>query len=877
MKKYLIIIAFTIASINVFAQQNPMNEAMVYFLSGVTRNPDTTATITSQNILNVLSNLNIPTSNVKPAFPEFNEIDTTISFPEFPNEPVTKEMNRTKVYRIICIDTFQRNQLINNLLALAEVLFAEPNGTAEHNFIPSDTRFNEQWGLRNTTFPGRDIHAEQAWDIFRGTANNIIAIIDWGSNSGHQDLQAKVTGGDAGFNANNHGMHVAGTAAAISNNNLGISGVDHFARIHPKRMDLVNDDRGTTRIITDAVRFSPAVRVFNNSWGLITGRDEFGNGIPGRYSTVVRSAFATVYKQNRVSCVAMGNHNEVFGAGNRYANIVAFPAGFNSGLVAVGATNITDNIANFSARGQHIDVSAPGVNILSTVGNNDYANFSGTSMATPHVSGLASLLLGFNTTLANDDIEQIIRLTADDQGVAGFDNDFGTGRINAQRALQFLQAPNTVQHLSVTGGTVFSTGASQTRIFLGVPGLADAAYIVRRSEVRTNVTFPAMCNIIGVWGRGVGTTGYREENGRSFGEGICEVVPGTLTNTGCTLRTWIYEVWTANGQYIGFRPVAANNVIFQYTILGVPAPQVNVNSLAISGPQLICNSSDYSITNLPTGAAVTWSIPTSAGPVLQLSPNTPTPNQLRITNQKWYSVTTTLTAIISNLGCGIPNQTRVLTIANDNSTSASQPHAYFQEACTFYNVSHPSQSGTIFSNSSPVFVHQGCMVYVNLGNMTGRTVTLGSGGTPLFWAVGSTSYYQNSLYFQLPLGSGGIPFTFNINGNGACFQKTLLFFSYTGNARYAFAATPNPTKDQIIVTAKEDEKYLAENKLSSTKDKLQFIMNVYDVNTNTLQLTQRSSIGSMQHKLNVSNLKSGYYVLQILNGKEIQSIKFFKE
>ncbi|MBX9785138.1 MAG: hypothetical protein K2X48_17765 [Chitinophagaceae bacterium] len=308
-----------------------------------------------------------------------------------------------------------------------------------------------------------------------------------------------------------------------------------------------------------------------------------------------------------------------------------------------------------------------------------------------------------------------------------------------------------------------------------------------------------------------------------------------------------------------------------------PAPSIDVNSLAISGPQIICNSSDYSITNLPTGATVAWSIPGSAGPVLQLSPNTPAPNQLRITNQKWYTVTTTLTAIISNLGCGIPNQTRVLTIANDNSTSASQPHAYFQEACTFYNVSHPSQSGTIFSNSSPVFVHQGCMVYVNLENMTGRTVTLGSGGTPLFWAVGSTSYYQNSLYFQLPLGSGGIPFTFNINGNGACFQKTLLFFSYTGNARYAFAATPNPTKDQLIVTAKEDEKYLPENKLNSTKEKLQFIMNVYDVNTNTLQITERSGSGNTQHRLNVSRLKPGYYVLQIVNGKEIQSIKFFKE
>ncbi len=306
--------------------------------------------------------------------------------------------------------------------------------------------------------------------------------------------------------------------------------------------------------------------------------------------------------------------------------------------------------------------------------------------------------------------------------------------------------------------------------------------------------------------------------------------------------------------------------------LGPSQPVVDVSTLNISGPQIICNSSDYFITNLPAGATVTWSIPAGSGNVLQLSANTPAANQLRITNQKWYNVNTTLTAIISNLPCGIANQTRTLAIANDNSTSASEPYPYYQESCTFYGVSHPNQSGTIYSNSSPVFVHQGCMVHVTIGNMTGITVSLGSGGTPLYWGTSGST-----LNFQLPLGSGGIPFTFKIDGDGACFQRTLLFFSYTGNARYAFGVTPNPANDQLIVTAKEDEKYVKENGLSSGEEKLQFIMNIYDVNTNTLQITERSAIGSMQHKLNVSKLKRGYYVVQIISGKETQTIKFFKE
>ncbi len=298
--------------------------------------------------------------------------------------------------------------------------------------------------------------------------------------------------------------------------------------------------------------------------------------------------------------------------------------------------------------------------------------------------------------------------------------------------------------------------------------------------------------------------------------------------------------------------------------------------LSITGPQLICDTASYRIDNLPPGATVTWSIPSGAGSVLQLAQNTPQQNQLLITNQKWYGVSTTLIATISYAGCSFV--TLAKSIANDNSTSASVPYSFYQEPCLFYNVSHASMSGTIYSNSSPVFVHQGCMVYVNLGDMTGRTVTLSPGsGTPMFWATGSSMYYQNTLYFQLPLGSGGIPFTFKITGNGACYERTLLFFSISNNGRYAFAATPNPVKSDLYVYATENEKYLAENKLASTKDKLQFTMNVYDLNTNTLQMTQRSTTGSTQHRLNVARLKPGYYVLHISDGKETQTVKFFKE
>jgi len=429
-------------------------------------------------------------------------------------------MNRAKVFTIKLPDNSIKNALINTLNKIPEVLYAESDGEAVTDVIPSDTRFGQQWNMRNTTVPGADIHAEGAWNVFTGNPTAIIAIVDGGVDVAHNDLNAKINGGDVGFatvpdefgRQFSHGTHVAGIAAAVTNNTNGVAGVDWQAKIHPRYIIGNNTgEAGVNQAIVNAVNFSPNVWTLNHSWELRNS-----DGTSGLYSATVRQAFAYAYRNNRVSCIAMGNHH----AGLPTANDVsAFPAGINSGVIAVGATDINDGVAGFSARGLNIDVSAPGVNIMSTNFNNGYIDESGTSMATPLVSGLASLLKGFNTNLANDDIEQIIRLTADDANAnafPGFDNQMGTGRINAQRALQRLQAPNTIQQLNVRGGTISTTSASTVRAFLGVPGFADANYTVKRSEVRADITFSPMCTIAGVGGRGVGTTGYREEQGRAL-------------------------------------------------------------------------------------------------------------------------------------------------------------------------------------------------------------------------------------------------------------------------------------------------------------------------------------------------------------------------
>lgn len=110
----------------------------------------------------------------------------------------------------------------------------------------------------------------------------------------------------------------------------------------------------------------------------------------------------------------------------------------------------------------------------------------------------------------------------------------------------------------------------------------------------------------------------------------------------------------------------------------------------------------------------------------------------------------------------------------------------------------------------------------------------------------------------MPIGSGGIPYTFKISkGVGACYERNLLFFSFSNNGRFTFAAVPTPARDILTVTAKENEDTQSLKELPSAKDNLQFTMNVFDANTNRLMLTKKSNTGSVIERLNISAFKPG--------------------
>ena len=270
--------------------------------------------------------------------------------------------------------------------------------------------------------------------------------------------------------------------------------------------------------------------------------------------------------------------------GNDNTSNISYPAGYGQGIIAVGATDRNDIRSIWGTKGSnygnHIDVTAPGTSIWSSLPyTNQYVSWNGTSMAAPFVTGVASLLLSYNPNLYNDDIENIIQLSADKvSGMSGqnFTTDYGYGRVNARKALNLLRAPVALTQVTTAGGTDYYKGPLTQMAIYGVSGLPTAVYVVYRHEVRKNITFPTN-SFRKIWGRGAATVGWADNGNVNFGMGWCEAVPGTVTSSSATLHTNVYEVYTINGQFKGWYPTTPANATFAYTVLAVPTT-ISTNS-----------------------------------------------------------------------------------------------------------------------------------------------------------------------------------------------------------------------------------------------------------------------------------------------------------
>ncbi len=376
-------------------------------------------------------------------------------------------------------------QLVKRYRGIKKVEYAEPNYIVHASLVPNDLDFLQLWGLDNTGqtggTPEADISAPEAWDIQTGDSAVVVAVIDSGVDYNHQDLAANmwtnpgeipgngidddangyiddvrgwdfVSDDNDPFDDNSHGTHVAGTIAAVGNNEIGVVGVNWRARIMPlKFLDAYGN--GTIADAVGAIQYATLMgaRLTNNSWG--------GAG----YSQALRDAITAADAAGTLFIAAAGNS----GTNNDVSPF--YPAGYDvPNIIAVAATDHNDNLAGFSNYGpSSVHLGAPGVSIFSTTPNDTYGYKNGTSMATPHVSGGAALLMAELPALTHLEIKERMLNAVDP--VASLKGMVLTGgRLNANDALLGVVPPEPPAPTSVfeddiesgTNGWTVSGGTS---------------------------------------------------------------------------------------------------------------------------------------------------------------------------------------------------------------------------------------------------------------------------------------------------------------------------------------------------------------------------------------------------------------------------------
>jgi subtilisin family serine protease/PKD repeat protein len=369
----------------------------------------------------------------------------------------------------------------------------EPNYIVRALVTPNDPRFGELWGLQNIGQTGgagdADIDAPEAWNTVTGSSAVVTAVIDTGVDYNHPDLAAnmwtnpgEIPGNgidDDGngyvddvhgydfynndgnpFDDHGHGTHVAGTIAAVGDNGVGVAGVSWAARIMAVKF-LGPDGSGFISGAISAVLYAAdmGARVMNNSWG------------GGGFSQALQDAITAALEVDALFVAAAGNSasdNDAF---------PNYPSNYDvANVLAVAATDHLDAKASFSSYGAAtVDLGAPGVNILSSVPSSGaaccsdpsgYRLLNGTSMATPHVSGAATLLLAQDPSRTAIGLKNLLMATADPiPALAGIT--VTGGRLNIANAVSCTQ--------------------TQLKLSLLGPGPGFTAYLTETQAVRASV------------------------------------------------------------------------------------------------------------------------------------------------------------------------------------------------------------------------------------------------------------------------------------------------------------------------------------------------------------------------------------------------------
>ncbi len=380
-------------------------------------------------------------------------------------------------------------------------------GLSHTKMIPNDQYFDLMWNLNNTGqdggTPDADIDAPEAWDIQTGDPSVIVSDLDSGQDQDHPDLADNlwvnpneipdngidddgngyvddVHGWDFSDGDNDpddyhgHGTHTAGTVAALGNNSIGTIGV----AFHSKIMSCKIFPNAYDDVIAEAFTYAAdmGAKVSTNSWG------------GGGQSDLIEDAIDYNISNDVVVVFAAGNDGSDSPA-------LGYPGSYPP-VIAVAATDRNDHVASWSNYGDWVDISAPGVDIPSTYIGSQYAYMSGTSMACPHVAGVAALIRAEHPDWTNDQVRARLEATAEniDGKNPGYEGLLGSGRVNAFLALYSGTIPNPPENLAanVSGNDIALTWSDPTTNTDGSP-LTDLSWIrIYKNGVLIDSTGPGV-------------------------------------------------------------------------------------------------------------------------------------------------------------------------------------------------------------------------------------------------------------------------------------------------------------------------------------------------------------------------------------------------
>jgi serine protease len=456
-------------------------------------------------------------------------------FPDDMTDRSGRKIDLSKFYVINYTSPHDAFSVAKELLQYEEIQYAEPWFVYSMNAITAcsvnDPSRSVQWGLTN-------ILADSAWCVSTGDTSIIIGIVDSGIQWNHADLAANIfinygeygSDGNGGFKQTNnidddgngfiddyhgwnfgggttslivpnnnpspvisaggHGTHVGGIASAVTNNSTGVAGIGYRCKLLPVKVTVDDDANQYIYFAMEGIVYAMMMgaKVINCSWG--------GPG-------------AAQYEQEIIDTITAHGSLIVAAGGNTGNTVMQYPAGYR-GVISVASTTTGDTKSSFSTYNEDVDVSAPGDNIYSTYYPNTYAYMSGTSMATPLVSGLAGLVASYYPSYTALQIGERVRVTADDISSLNpsYISKLGKGRINAYKAL--TQSSPSVREVSFTvndsiGGNnnkILESGESAVLNIAIINYLSPttSAAAMTLSSLDTNVQIISGGSVIGVLG-----------------------------------------------------------------------------------------------------------------------------------------------------------------------------------------------------------------------------------------------------------------------------------------------------------------------------------------------------------------------------------------